>query len=727
MCALFLIVCALTRDDYHMVVDHADQNLIGMAALDYLAGDGERAFDQLLSYHDRYYGPLVEAPIVLVQRSLDLRDSAARHSRYLLHHSFFLFGGICCYLLTYRLFYSRKLSLITMILFLLHPHIYVHSIINSKDPAALALFMVSLYLIHRAFRRETLGAFLLCGIGIGLVTNLRIVGIVLFAAVLSLRALDLAFAESARERKRALLTGGGVALVAILTYYATMPGLWTDPAGRFAEALGVLNAHPSAFSNLFQGEWLYGPDGPPWDYVPVWVGITTPPATLLLSLVGTTSLAWRARRRPRDILRNGPLRFGMLLLLLPVVTTAGVVVLGSNISQGWRHLFFLYAPLIGLAAFGLHWLTSFSRERWVAAGAYALAGIAVAVVIVALVRIHPYGVNSFNSLTDRTTPERLVSRYATFGWYYNARLLETTERPDASISLDRSFRSGEDAFRGVRTPWACSPPSPPGTWALRIYANTFSCIIDPEPYVDGIRSKARTGEPLLRSVFDIHRDGRHLYLSRDGCATEDVEANFVLHVFPANPDDLPGERRRHGFENLSTSLDRTAVRLDERCAAFARLPDYAIARIHTGQYDDGGALWLADVRFDGREPSQPPDYAEAQREAMAGEPLARAVFDVYLVGRALTYLRDGCTDEEAAAPFFLHVDPVVAGDLPAHRRGHGFDNLDFSLAGSGARLPDGACVAVVPLPDYPIARIHTGQYDEAGERWRAEFALPDGE
>ena len=491
----------------------------------------------------------------------------------------------------------------------------------------------------------------------------------------------------------------------------------------------MLGTQPLSFWNLYRGEWLYAPDGPPWDYVPTWVGITTPPATLLLALVGAASLAWRARRRPRDILRNGPLRFGMLLLLLPVVTTVGVVVLGGNVYQGWRHLFFLYAPLLGLAAFGLHWLTSFSRERWGATGAYTLAGTAVAVVIVAMVRVHPYGVNSFNALTDRTTPERLVSQYTTFSWYYNTRLREMTDRPDASISLDRrSFRSGEESFYGIRTPWACSPPGPPGSWSLRIYdANTFACIIDPEPYVSGILHKARTSEPLMRSVFDIHRDGRHLYLIREGCATEDVEANFVLHVFPVDPDDLPGEWGRHGFENHSTSLDRTAVRLDERCAAFARLPDYPIARILAGQHDDGGALWLADVRLDGQAPIEPPDYAEARRDAVAGEPLARSVFDVYAVGRALTYVRDGCADEDAAAPFFLHVDPVAAGDLPEHRREHGFDNLDFSLAASGAHLPGGSCVAVVPLPDYPIARIHTGQYDEESERWRAEFALSEGE
>ena len=47
------------------------------------------------------------------------------------------------------------------------------------------------------------------------------------------------------------------------------------------------------------------------------------------------------------------------------------------------------------------------------------------------------------------------------------------------------------------------------------------------------------------------------------------------------------------------------------------------------------------------------------------------------------------------------------------------------LAARGARL-DGNCVAVVPLPDYPIATVRTGQYDGTGALWTAEFA-PDGE
>ncbi len=374
-------------------------------------GGGERAFGQLSQPSDRYYGAVFEAPLVLVERILGLEDSRDIWlSRHMLTHLFFLVGGVFCYLLVYRIFNSRVLALAGMVLFVLHPRLYAHSFFNSKDIPFLVMFMVSLYLTHRAFRRDTLGAFLLCGAGVGLLVNLRIMAIALFAAVLVLCALDAAFARSREERGRALLTGGAFALTAILTYYAALPVLWTDPVGRFMELVGTLSSHPWTGYNLFRGEWLYAPDGPPFDYVPVWVGITTPPAVLLLALAGAVALAWRGLRRPRAVLRNGPSRFGLLLIATTVATVVAVVVLESNVYNGWRHLYFLYAPLLLLAVAGLHQLAG-ARGRWMRAGAYALAGAAIAVTVVSMVRVHPYQDNYFNVLVDRTTPERLASRY----------------------------------------------------------------------------------------------------------------------------------------------------------------------------------------------------------------------------------------------------------------------------------------------------------------------------
>ena len=749
VCAVFLLIGARVVDDYAVAWDGPRQREIGNATLDYLAGDGERALDrlQVRHIHDRYYGAVFEAPLALVERGLgDERDIWL--SRHLLTHLFFLAGGVFCYLLTLRLFGSRALALIALALFLLHPLLYAHSFFNSKDVPFLVMFMVSLYLTHRAFRRDTLAAFLLCGAGVGLLVNLRVMGIILFAAVLALRALDLPAASGRAERKRILLTGGAFALAAVLTYYASLPGLWTDPAGQGVELVRTLDDHPASHVNLFRGERLDSREGPPWDYVPVWVGITTPPATLLLAFTGAVALAWGGLRRPRDILRNAPLRFGLLLIALPAVTVLAVFVLGNNVHHGWRHLYFLYAPLCLLAVAGLQPLAA-ARGRWPRAMAYALAAAAIAVAAVSLVRIHPHQNNYFNFLVDRTTPERLNSSWTMNFWRMaGQRLVHDVVRDHPSgnlfLSLDflqryqailpaddrerivetLDFRSGERNFYDIRIE-GCSAPVPPApiSHVTRIYATTLRCMIDPVAYFGGIRDAAlASGEPLVRSAWRIHRNGNTLTYLRDGCPEmEYAGRRFFLHVRPVDASNLPPGR---DFDNRDFPF---GARIDGNCIAVARLPDYPIASIHTGLFSDAGIHWEVEFTSDGRIIAPSPSHlARAWREALASEPLARAFYDVYRDGRTLTYVRDGCSLEDGVARFFLHVEPVDAADLPAQRREHGFDNLDFTLGRSGGRV-DGSCVAVARLPGYPIASVRTGQYDESGQRWAVEFVIPDGQ
>ena len=756
VCAFFLLVAAFTLDDYGAWIDTWPQRAIGNAALDYLAGDGERAFDQLIHHSSRYYGAAFEAPLALAERILGLEHGRDIYlGRHFLAHLFFLAGGVFCYLLVLRMFDSRVLALIATVLFLLHPRIYAHSFYNSKDVPFLAMFMIALWLVHRAFRRDTLGAFLLCGVGVGLLVNLRIMGVVLFAAVLVLRALDLAFAGSADGRKRVLLTGGAFALAAVLTFYASLPALWTNPVGRFPEMVDVLSSHPIPLWSLFRSEWLYSADGPPWDYVPVWVGITTPPAVLLLALAGAVALAWGGLRRPRHVVRNGPLRFGLLLAALPVATVAAIVILESNYHNHWRQLYFLYAPLVLLAATGVHWLASSARGRWSVGGTYALTGVAVAVALVSMVRIHPHQDSYFTFLTDRTTPEHPGARYEMHlrqfrseidladileahpsGKLFTPSLINRNVfSPDERerFVATRDFRSGERNFLELPDAEVCrSAYAPPFaiTHAERIYATMLSCMVEPAAWFGALRRDALTAEPLIRSVYDVRRDGRLLTYARDGCPLDDVERGGprpFLHVVPVDKRDLPRYRREYGFDNADFALQGSRARIDGDCMAVVRLPDYPIASIRTGQFTDDGVLWEAEVAFDsGGAPATPPDYAAARRDALAGEPLARSVYDVHLAGRALTYLRDGCTDEEAEARFFLHVVPADENALPEHRREHGFDNLDFTLEARGARI-DGNCVAVARLPDYPIATVRTGQYDGTGALWTAEFAIPDGQ
>ena len=63
---------------------------------------------------------------------------------------------------------------------------------------------------------------------------------------------------------------------------------------------------------------------------------------------------------------------------------------------------------------------------------------------------------------------------------------------------------------------------------------------------------------------------------------------------------------------------------------------------------------------------------------------------------------------DTAAKFRLHIIPRDAADLPAEGQAEGYVNRDFDFGRWGGFF-DGQCLAAVPLPDYPIAALRTGQ------------------
>ena len=101
-------------------------------------------------------------------------------------------------------------------------------------------------------------------------------------------------------------------------------------------------------------------------------------------------------------------------------------------------------------------------------------------------------------------------------------------------------------------------------------------------------------------------------------------------------------------------------------------------------------------------------------------PLVRGGFDIYHLGTALGYTKFPCKPSDTEATFLLHIVPVHEGDLPSYRSNYSFDNMDFDFADRGTVI-GGRCVATIPLPHYPVAKVRTGQGGAA--RWKTEFSL----
>ena len=404
VCGAFLLVGMVVVDDYGAGWDSQAVRGLSEANLAFIRGD---AVTILPTDPFRFYGVAFELPLFLLERGLGLEDSYRIYLlRHLLTHLFFLAGGFCAALLAYRLFHSRGVALLVLLLFVLQPRLYAHSFFNSKDLPFLSMFMVSLYVTHRAFRKETVGAFLLCGVSVGVLTNLRIMGVMLLPAVLGLRGLDVIYG-SRGQRTRGWVTGAVFAGGCLGTLYALSPYLWADPF-ELGTAVRTLARHPMVVRELFQGEMIWTDRLPP-HFIPTWLAISTPSVTLLLGMLGATWVGGRSVRRAGEALRNTDLRFGLVVLACLTLPVVAVVVLGSHLCDAWRHMFFLHAPLCVLGGWGLRWIGN--RRPGVAAGGYALVGIGVLVTVGEMVRLHPHQQVYFNRLVDRTTPEYLRTQY----------------------------------------------------------------------------------------------------------------------------------------------------------------------------------------------------------------------------------------------------------------------------------------------------------------------------
>ena len=237
-------------------------------------------------------------------------------------------------------------------------------------------------------------------------------------------------------------------------------------------------------------------------------------------------------------------------------------------------------------------------------------------------------------------------------------------------------------------------------------------------------AQARAAGALVgRSEFEVYLDEGRLIYAREPCRPADVAATFFLHVNPVNEEDLPDKRRQYGFDNLDYTLYRRVMLVGERCIMIAPLPEYGIADINTGQFSaDEERLWEVVYRS--------PEYLAMMEEALAQARAAGALvghtwFEVYLDEGRLIYSREPCRPADVAATFFLRVIPVHEEDLPDERRQYGFDHLDFAYSEHGEMAGE-RCIAMVPLPEYGIAGINTGQFSADGERiWEMAYRSPE--
>ena len=267
---------------------------------------------------------------------------------------------------------------------------------------------------------------------------------------------------------------------------------------------------------------------------------------------------------------------------------------------------------------------------------------------------------------------------------------------------------------------------PPSDAAAAVPDAAAAAAVDPRRDLRQHYAAIADGVPVAvsDSGFNLYLDDaaapRWITYINDQCAADATQVPIYLSIVPANSVYLTGTNRQRGNSGYKFEFNRDGIRIGRQCMVSAPLPHYAIASIGTGQSDpERGRSWHEDYEINRAARLR----AELAAARQAQSPIIQSDFEVYHHGGQLIYAKQPCSPADTAAPFFLHIVPVSAADLPESRRPHGFDNRDFDFDRAGALIDGRQCIATVALPEYDLSAIRTGQYvPDAGRLWAAEFA-----
>jgi dolichyl-phosphate-mannose-protein mannosyltransferase len=354
MCFIALI----SFDEFGISWDEPTQRKTGEINFEYIFSNDT----SLLTWKDRDYGVVFELALITIEKVLDLKDTRDIYFvRHFVGHLFFLIGAFFCYKLIDFLYNRKLLATIGFLLFVLHPRLYAHSFFNTKDIPFMSMFMICLFLCAVVFKKKSVVNFIMLGISIGLLINLRVMGVILPFCIFTFLLFDAYFEKKSFYN----LQLGMVLLVTIvLTVYLTWPYLWTNPIEHFWTAITNMSRFRFNRSVLFNGELVLA-SNIAWYYIPVWFSITTPIFYLISGLSATLLLIFQFFKNPLNYLNNIKQRNNLLFLVCCFFPVLIVIILHSVLYDGWRQLFFIYPSFVMITIYGLNFLIKKNMKRLV--------------------------------------------------------------------------------------------------------------------------------------------------------------------------------------------------------------------------------------------------------------------------------------------------------------------------------------------------------------------------
>lgn len=259
---------------------------------------------------------------------------------------------------------SWRIGLIAALFMILSPRYFGHSMNNPKDIPFLLGYAASLLYMIRFFKQlpaPSPATLLWLTVSMAFMISVKIGGLIVIGLFGVFSGAYWLYEGISQSWKKA--TGHlpkYVLYLVVIIFFSYFLGIWFWPFGYekpFENPIISL----TEFTNfrflityeLFEGERI-NMDSPPWYYTFKWIGISVPLFVLagfVLSLLPT-------------LFKKGTSQKGILLMMFfgfffPIIYT---IIQNSTLYSGWRHLMFVYVPMIVLAAAGWNYLINLDKK-----------------------------------------------------------------------------------------------------------------------------------------------------------------------------------------------------------------------------------------------------------------------------------------------------------------------------------------------------------------------------
>ena len=347
--------------------------------------------------HNDAYGVIFDLTSISFEKLFNLKGKKEIYTmRHRLNFTIYFLGCLFYFFLSKRIF-GLKVALVSIFLYAFHPRLLAHGFFNPKDSILQAFVIISLYPIYLAIEQNKSKWFILSGIMMGICTSTRIMMLYLpflfFLAIFSINIKNM-FNKNLNIK---LLKNCGLTLsFFIISLFFSWPILWEDPVTSFIWAFNIMKNFPWGGDVLFMGE-IISSNNLPWFYIPVWYFITTPLIFLLLFIIGMIiSLS--------TLINNSQKKYRMLYfsisgIFIPLIS---VIVLKSNLYDGWRHFYFIYPFIALVATYGYDYLSGYIKKNKFPRSKFFVSFIFIISIIspslVSIIKMHPHQNTYFNFL-----------------------------------------------------------------------------------------------------------------------------------------------------------------------------------------------------------------------------------------------------------------------------------------------------------------------------------------